>query len=135
MPSLLHRCKTKATIAEGDQMRYGPNWLLSRRGTLKVFDDHLECGDWRVEYEHIREAILYSVRSNFIFPGYVLKVETAEEQYHFGLNSGEFWKCELPFPVRREKGRLGYSLFSLTVRTVVAGYLLYLAWLWISTWR
>lgn len=114
-------------------MRYGPNWLLSRRGTLKVFDDHLECGDWCVNYADIREAVLYSVRSNFVIPCYVLKVETAEKQYHFGLNPGKFWKSELPFPVRREKGRLGYSLFSLAVRAVLIGYLLYLGWLWFST--
>ncbi|MEM6821482.1 MAG: hypothetical protein AAF558_06030 [Verrucomicrobiota bacterium] len=126
----VHKCMTKATIADGDQMEYGPNWVLSRRGILKVYEDRLECGDWTIPYIGISDAILYSVTSTLFIPGYVLKVSTKERTYHFGLNWNPFWKGELPFPVKREKGKLGYSRFSLIIRFFLVGYLLYLLWNW-----
>ena len=89
MPNLLYSCMTKATDAEGDQMQYGPNWLLSRRGVLRVFDDHLECGNWHVDYREIQDAVLFSVRSIFI-PGFVLRISTGSKTYYFGLNWGRF---------------------------------------------
>jgi hypothetical protein len=133
MAILLHQCLTKATTAEGDQRRHGPNWLLSRRGTLRVFDDHLECGDWRIELAEIRSAILFSFRSTFLrIPGYILSIETPDRTFHFGLNWGSYWKGELPFPVRRERGKLSYTWFSLLVRLVLVAYVAYLVWHWLQ---
>jgi hypothetical protein len=87
MSELLHKCMTKATTAEGDQRKYGPNWVISRRGSLKIFDDRLECGDWRIDYTEIKDAVLCSFRSFFLrIPGYILTVETNDRTYHFGLN-------------------------------------------------
>ena len=128
MPSLLYKCMTKATTAQGDQMRYGPNWILSRRAILKVYDDHLECGDWSIDYTTIREAVLLSIRSSFFVPGYVLRIQTSDKVFHFGLNWGRFWKGELPFAARRERGKMAYSWFSIIVRAGLIGYILYLIW-------
>ncbi len=130
MSNLLHKCMTKATTAEGDQRRYGPNWVMSRRGSLKIFDDHLECGDWRIDYSEITNAVLCSFRSFFIrIPGYVLTVETQNRTFHFGLNGwGQFWKGDLPFPALREKGKLGFTWFSIAVRLILVGYIAYIAW-------
>ena len=125
---LLYKCMSKAMIAEGDQLHYGPNWALARRAALKVFDDHFECGDWTIPYPSITKATLYSIRSTLGIPGYILKMETAEKTYHFGLNWGKFWKGELPFEVSREKGKLGYSTFSIILRVVLIGYIAW--WLW-----
>jgi len=126
---------TKATTAEGDQRKYGPNWVTSRRASLKVFEDHLECGDWRINYAEIRHAVLCSFRSVFLrIPGYILTVETADRTYHFGLNgSGQFWKGDLPFEAKREKGKLVFTWFSVAVRVMLAGYIGYLLWRWITT--
>lgn len=132
MSSLLYKCVTKATTAEGDQLRYSPNWLIARRAILKIFDDHLECGNWTVDYATIRDAALYSVRSSLWLPGYVLRIETPDKTYHFGLNWGSFWKGDLPFPARRERGRLGYSWFSVIYRIILLGFLLYFAWTWLK---
>ncbi|HBO45864.1 MAG TPA: hypothetical protein DD670_18455 [Planctomycetaceae bacterium] len=131
MGELLHQCITKATIAEGNQLKHGPNWIFARRAFLKVYEDRLECGDWLIRYEDIKDATLLSVRMNLVIPGYVLQVATDERVHHFGLNAGSFWKSELPFALTRAKGRLGYSLFSLTLRAILVGYLLY--WLWQRT--
>jgi hypothetical protein len=49
-------------------------------------------------------------------PGYILRIRTNSQIYQFGLNSGAFWKGELPFPVRRERIRLKYSPFSILIR-------------------
>ena len=130
MPTLLHKCMTKATTAAGDQAKYGPNWLLARRALLKVFDDHIECRDWRIDYANIRAATLRPFPS-ILGTGYILAIETPGAMYHFGLNPGKFWKKELPFAVTRlEKARLRYSLFSLVMRLILIGCIGYLVWKW-----
>ena len=134
MSEPLHKCMTKATTAEGDQRKYGPNWITSRRGSLKVFDDRLECGDWRVEYSEITSAVLYSFRSFFLrIPGYILTVETDAKTYHFGLNGwGDFWKGDLPFDASREEGKLRFTWFSIIVRVILFSYIAYMLWQWIT---
>ena len=128
----LYQCLTKATTATGDQMKYGPNWVVARRARLKVFPDRLECGDWTIPNEEITEAVLFSIRSLVFIPGYVLRVTTDEATYHFGLNGGAFWKGELPFPVTRKKGSLGYSKLSIAVRVIALGDLVYALWQWLA---
>lgn len=129
MSQLLHKCMTKAVVGDGDQLRTGPKWLLARRATLKLYDDHIECGDWRIDYAEIREEVLSSFRSHLLrIPGYVLAIRTDAATFHFGLNGWAYWKGELPFPVRREKAMLRMSPFSLIVRLLAVGYLAYLVW-------
>ncbi len=135
MSELLHKCMTKATTAVGDQRNYGPNWVTSRRGSLKVYDDCLECGDWRIDYPDIKNAVLLSFRSLFLrIPGYLLTVETEDRTYHFGLNGwGQFWKGDLPFEAKRERGKIGMTWFSLILRLILIGYVGYVLWQWIAS--
>lgn len=127
MSQLLHRCMTKATIAEGDDIRHSLNWLVSRRGILKVYDDRLECGDWDIPYSDIEEAVLFQTRQMFI-PCYVLRVRTNNRIYQFGLNPGKYWASELPFPVRRESAKLAFSWFSLVIRMGTLAAIVF--WIW-----
>ena len=127
MDKPIHRCLTKATTAEGDQIRHSLSWVVSRRAILKVMPDALVCGAWNIPYQDIDEAVLFSVWGMLV-PGFVLRVKSRGRIYQFGLNWSPFWRRELPFPVRREKGKLKWSVFSILVRLVAAGYLLYLAW-------
>jgi hypothetical protein len=131
MSELLHKCMTKATTAEGTDIRRSFNWVVSRRAYLKVCDDALECGDWRIAYDTIDEAVLFSTRTMLI-PCYVLRVSADGTLYQFGLNPGSFWKGDLPFPVTREKMRLQYSWFSIAVRIAFVGYMISLAWQYLS---
>lgn len=126
---------TKATTAEGDQRKYGPNWVTSRRGSLKVFADRLECGDWRIDFTEIKDAVLFSFRSFFLrIPGYILTVETEDRTYHFGINGwGRFWKGDLPFDAKRENGKLTFTWFSIIVRVLLVGYIAYVAWQWFAS--
>ncbi len=116
MTGPIHRCFTKATTAEGEEIRHSFHWVTARRGWLKVMPDALECGDWRIPYAEIDEAVLFSIRSALLIPGYVLWVRSAGRTWQFGLNPGRFWKGELPFPVRRETATPGYSPFATAVR-------------------
>ena len=111
---------TKRTTAEGDQRRYGPNWLFARRGRLKVFTDRMECGGRKIVYDEVESAILCSFRSTFLrIPGYVLTVQTPNRTCHFGLNGDRFWEGELPLEVSRQKGILRYSWLSILVRLIL----------------
>jgi hypothetical protein len=80
----LYTCMTKATTAEGENLRCSLNWIVARRAMLKVMPDALVCGDWRIPYDKIDEAVLFSIWS--IFPGFLLRVRVAGTIYQFGLN-------------------------------------------------
>ena len=90
--TLLHKCMTKATTAEGNALRHSENWLVSRRATLQVWSDRLVCGDWIIPYSIIVEAVLVSTRQMLI-PCYILRVRTADRTYQFGLNPGRYWSA------------------------------------------
>lgn len=125
----IHKCMTKAVVAQGDQMECGPSWVMSRRVSLRLFDDRLECGDWIIPYAEIRDATLSSFRTPILrIPGFVLAVRTDTKTYHFGLSNGDFWNGELPFDVERRKASLRLSLFSLLARVAVISGTLYLLW-------
>ena len=121
---------TKGTTAEGENLGRSLNWVVARRGILKVMPDALVCGDWRIPYEQIDEAELFTIRS--IFPGFLLRVRTGDTIYQFGLNWNPFWKKELPFPVTREKVNLKYSVFSIVVRVALLGYAVYAIWKYLN---
>lgn len=125
---------TKAVVADGDQLRTGLNWAFSRRGRLKLFSDRLECGDWTIPYDEIREAVLSSFRSPILrIPGYILAVRTDSHTYHFGLNGGQYWESELAFPVTRQQAKLRMSPISLLARAVLIGYAVYFAYHWLAS--
>jgi hypothetical protein len=134
MDEPLHTCLTKAVIADGDQLRMGPKWITSRRAWLKLFADRLECGDWTIRYDDIREAVLASFRSPLLrIPGYILVIRTDTVTYHFGLNGWQYWKGELPFPVTRQKAKLKLSPISILARVVLIGYGVYFVLRWMAS--
>lgn len=121
----IHRCMTKGVKGLAAQFECGLSWVTSRRGTLKIFIDRLECGNWRIPFNAIEQAILFETKQWFI-PCYVLKVRTADTTYQFGLNPGKFWGGDLPFQVERQKGKLKHSSYSIVIRVVlVAGIIWY----------
>jgi hypothetical protein len=121
------RGMTKAVIHEGKVGR-GLHWVTARRALLKVRRDGLQCRDWFIPYDEIEEAVLHSVWPGFI-PGYVLVVRAGGKTYQFGLNRSRFWKEDLPFPVHRQKGKLGYSWYSIVIRIFLVAAWVYCAWL------
>jgi hypothetical protein len=131
MKNQLYKCMAKATVCESQEVRRSLNWLTSRRGTLKVMPDALEFRDWRIPYAEIDDAILVATSQMFI-PCYILLISSHGTHYQFGLNPGAFWKGELPFPVKRQRMKLGYSKWSLLIRLILVLSLLYLVGSWVS---
>ncbi len=132
MTEPIYTCFTKATTAEGEEIRRSMNWALARRAQLRVMPDALECGDWRIPYAEIDEGVLFRVPTALLIPAYVLRVKSKGKIWQFGLNPGKFWRGELPFPVTRESATMGYSPLSLALRIVLAAILviwLLLEWL------
>ena len=64
---------------------------LARNVVHEVRSDALVCGDWRIPYGEIDEAVLIRTSQMFI-PCYVLKVKSRGRIYQFGLNPGRYWE-------------------------------------------
>ncbi len=122
--SPIRSCMVKAVKGAPDDFAYGMRWVTSQRGLLKIFQDHLKCGDWSITYSEVEEAELFKTRSGFI-PCYILKIKTRSSTYQFGLNGSKFWEGELPFEVKRTKGKLKYSMFSLVIRILLIAFLVW----------
>lgn len=118
MQEPIYRCLTKGVKGASEAFEYGVSWVAARRSFLSVFQDRLECGDWTIPYEAMTQAVLFQTHQMWI-PCYILKIQTADACYQFGLNGGKFWAGELPFPVTREAGRLQYSTFSIVLRVLL----------------
>jgi hypothetical protein len=121
----LYKCWVKATDCETGAPRHSYNWLASRRGWLKVFTDHLECGDWSIPASDVKSATLYELRYGFLPGGSVLVIDTAARTYQFGINPWIRVGDRLPFPFNRERAKLGYSPFSLAVRIALILYVIF----------
>ena len=133
MSELLYNCMTKAVISDGDCRTIGPQWITSRRARLKLFAEHLTCGDWTLEYDEFENAELASFRTPLLrIPGYILTVRTSNQAYHFGVNGGSFWNGDLPFPVSRTKGQLQMSWVSIVARMAVFAGVAILIWQWLN---
>ena len=120
----LHQGMTKAIEGAPEDFGYSPKWITSRRAQLRVFEDRLECGDWTILSSQIEKAELFKTRSG-LMPCYILKILTGEQSYQFGLNPSKYWKTELPFPVDRTEGKLKYSKFSVIIRILLVGVIIW----------
>lgn len=127
MSEPLFRCMTKGTTAEGDDIRHSLSWIFSRRGSLYVFADRLECGDWTIRYNEMQQAVLFRTRQ-LLIPCYVLRIKAHGRIYQFGLNPNRYWEGDLPFPATRESMALSYTWFSLALRLAAGAGLIYLWW-------
>ena len=127
MEEAIYRCWTKATDRETGVPRHSFNWAVSRRGWFRVFADRVECGDWRIPLSSIRRAVMYQGRALFM-PARVLEIQTETKSFQFGFNPWVSVDRRLPFQFERLKVKLGYSPFSIVVRVIALGYLLYVIW-------
>jgi hypothetical protein len=120
----LYKAWTKGTTGERGSPRYSANWSTARRAWFKVFPDRVECGDWIIPKEDIKEATLFETRQWFI-PVYALSLTTEEQTWQFGFNGWARIASHLPFPVKRERVTLRYSAFSLALRAMLLAYVAY----------
>lgn len=123
-PKPLYRCMTKGVRGASEAFEHGLSWVTSRRAFLTVWPDRLECGDWSIPHSTITQAVLFKTRQMFI-PCYILKLQTQDATYQFGLNGNKYWASDLPFPVARETGKLKYSIFSIVARVILVAALVW----------
>lgn len=53
------KCWCKATNQEKSEPRYSQNWATAKRAWLKIFDDYIKCGDWKINIDEIESAHIY----------------------------------------------------------------------------
>jgi hypothetical protein len=127
----LYKAWAKGTTGEAGPPRYSANWSIARRAWFEVFPDRVECGDWVIPKEDVKEATLFEGRQWFV-PVYVLSLTTQQKTWQFGFNPWVRIGSHLPFPVKRERVHIRYSVFSLAVRALLLAYVAY--WLF-ERWR
>lgn len=131
MNTPIYKCWTKATDRESGPPRRSHSWATSQRRWFKIFDDRVECGDWRILFRDVRKATGYRTRSLFM-PVTVLELQTGERTYQFGFNPWAKPVEHLPIEVEEKRVRLRYSPLSVMVRVAVLMYLAYLLWGWLT---
>ena len=102
MATAIYTCMVKGITSDKYEfIGRSPEWITARRGLLKIFDDHLECGDWIIQNTEIESAALKTRRFLFL-GGHILMIKTAKTVFQFGVNANPFWASGLPFPVTRD---------------------------------
>ena len=120
-------CWVKATTREKGAPRLSLNWATSRRAPFRLFGDRIECGDWTIPVDAVREAVVHKSQIR-LAPACVLVLRTDQEVYQFGFNPWCAIDRHLPFDYETVPIKLRYSMLSLVIRLALVGYLLYFIW-------
>jgi hypothetical protein len=106
----------------------GFDWVTSQRAVIMLTDRKIICGKWTIPIDTISSAQLVKVNTLF-GSGQILKIQTTDEKnYQFGMSLNPEWTNQQRLPLTVEKGQIKYSAFSIIVRLIVLGYLIY--WLY-----
>ena len=113
---------------DNENIQRGLDWVTSQRAVVLLTDKKLICGKWIIPLENIKAVQLLKIHSLF-GAGQVLKVQTdTEENFQFGMQINPEWTKQQALPLTLEKGQVKNSAFSIIVRLVLIGYLIY--WLY-----
>lgn len=103
----------------------GIDWVTSQRAVVMLTDKKIICGKWTIPLETISTVQLIKIHSLF-GNGQVLKIQTTDDKnYQFGMQLNPEWASQQTLPLTLEKGPVKNSAFSIIVRLIVAGYLIY----------
>lgn len=117
-------CKGIVTTTHQDIQR-GLDWVTSQRAVVMLIDKKIVCGKWIIPLDNIATAQLIKVNSLF-GGGQVLKVQTTDDKnYQFGMQLNPEWTNQQRIPLTIEKGQVKHSAFSVIVRLIAVGYLIY----------
>jgi hypothetical protein len=101
--------------------------MIARRGRLKVFDDRVECGNWRIAYTDVQQAILYHYKYLFMTTT-AIHLVTADGHYQFGFNPLASPADHINLDVDEKEIELTYSTFSKILRLSLIPYIAF--WVW-----
>ncbi len=106
----------------------GLDWVTSQRAVVMLTEKKIICGKWTIPLDTISTAQLLKINSLF-GGGQVLKVRTADDRnFQFGMQLNPEWTNQHLLPLTLEKGQVKNSAFSIVVRIIAIGYLIY--WLY-----
>ena len=113
---------------DNENIQRGLDWVTSQRAVVLLTDKKLICDKWIIPLENIKTVQLLKIHSLF-GAEQVLKVQTdTEENFQFGMQINPEWTKQQVLPLTLEKGQVKNSAFSIIVRLVLIGYLIY--WLY-----
>lgn len=117
---------SKGIITSQDQgITRGTDWVTSQRAVLMLTSSKLVCGKWTIPIEQIQSTQLLKFRSLF-GDGAVLKVQATDgTNYQFGMQINPEWVEQQVIPLSYEKAQIKHSPFSIAVRVIAIGYLIY----------
>jgi hypothetical protein len=103
----------------------GLDWVTSQRAVVMLTDKKIICGKWTIPLDTVSTAQLLKINSLF-GGGQVLKVQTTDDKnYQFGMQLNPEWTNQQRLPLTLEKGKVKNSVFSIIVRLIAVGYLIY----------
>lgn len=113
---------SKGVITKKDQdIQHGANWVTSQRAVILLTDKKIVCGKWIISLDEISAVQLIKYGS-----GQVLKIQTNNGiHYQFGMQTNPEWTNQQILPLTLEKGQVKYSFFSIIVRLILIGYIIY----------
>ncbi len=111
-------------MAQGAPLQREAGWITAKRAALILTDDALVCGDWRIPLTSVTAAKLILV-PNWSMRALVLQVTTTDQHYNFGLLYDPAWVQQTVLPLSIEEGKVGFSLFSIALRVIVFGLLIW----------
>lgn len=114
--------------ATNQDIQRGLDWITSQRAVVMLTDQKIVCGKWTIPLDTIATVQLLKINS-LLGSGQVLKIQTTDNKnYQFGMQLNPEWTNQQRFPLTLEKGQLKNSAFSIIIRLIVAGCLIY--WLY-----
>jgi hypothetical protein len=117
---------SKGIVTETNQdIQRGLDWVTSQRAVVLLTDKKIVCGKWTVPLETISSAQLIKINSMF-GSGQVLKIQIENGvNYQFGMQLNSEWTNQQIFPLKLEKGQVKHSFFSIIVRLILVGFIIY----------
>lgn len=92
---------------------------------MLLTDKRIKCGQWNIPLEEIVSSELIKINTTF-GPGQVLKIATKDQNnFQFGMQMNKEWTDQDVLPLTLEKGKLKNSLFSMAIRLILIGYIIY----------
>ena len=117
---------SKGIITAADQeIQRGVDWVTSQRAVILLTDKRIVCGKWSIPLDTVLNAHLIELHSLF-GSGQVLKLQTTDNKnYQFGMQMNPEWTNQQVLPLVLEKGKVKNSAFSIILRLVIAGLIIY----------
>ena len=117
---------SKGITTKGNKgIERGLDWVTSQRAVVLLTDKKIKCGQWDIPLEKIENAQLLKINSLF-GQGQVLKLKTKDDNhYQFGMQFNPEWTNQNVLPLTLEQGQVNTSTFSLIVRLILVGYIIY----------